>query len=148
MTDHAQARREVQASLRAAVQQYLSDPRDPPAATSVDAVLGALDDLLYVAWPPRDPASPDGLHLALIEREGRRVILTGGVAMLYVGGGTHHRLRPMAADLSPDGAGTIRVASASEEVELRPSAELRFADQGAVRYWERTIRLPAADAAS
>jgi len=130
----------VEAELRAALDRCLNDPLEPAAAESVAALLAALGDLLYVVWPAGQESSPDGVRLALIRREGERVSLTGCVVMLYGGRETSHRLRPLAADLSRTD-GTIRVASASEEVELKDSAELKFADATAVRRWDRTIHL-------
>jgi hypothetical protein len=89
-------------------------------------------------------ALPDGVRLALIERDRERVLLTGCVVMLYADRGTFHRLRPMAADLSRSNGGMIRVAAATEEVEFKDSAELKFADASIAQRWDRTIALPAA----
>jgi hypothetical protein len=138
-----QTRLRVEAAVRAAVRRYVDDPLEPPAAESVAALLAALADLLYVAWPAGQEASPDGIRVALISREGERATLTGCVVMLYGGLRTFHRLRPMTAELLREGDGTIRVASASEEVDYEDSAELRFADPSVVHRWDRTIRLGA-----
>ena len=136
-----EVRLRVGAEVRRAVRGYVDDPMEPPAAEAVGVLVGALGDLLYVVWPAGQPAAPDGVRIALIRRESERVILTGCVVMLHGGRPTCHRLRPMAADLSFEG-GTIRVASASEEVEFRRSAELKFADANVVKRWDRTIRIP------
>jgi hypothetical protein len=135
----------VERQVRAAVRGYVDDPMEPPAAESVSALLAALGDLLYVVWPAGQAAAPDGVRVALIRREGGRVILTGCVVMLHSGRETSHRLRPMAANLSRED-GTIRVASVSEEVEFRASGELKFADANIVKRWDRTIQIPRTDA--
>jgi hypothetical protein len=139
------ARRRVEGEVRAAVQGYLVDPMEPPAAESVEALVIALGDLLYVVWPASRAAAPDGVRIALIQRDGERVMLTGCVVMLHGGRETSHRLRPMMADLSSED-GTIRVAGASEEIEFRLSGEVKFADANAVKRWERTIRYLPIDA--
>ena len=136
-----QIRARVEAEVRRAVRLYVDDPLDPPASESVNALTAALEDLLYVAWPAGEDASPDGVRLALIHRADDRVTLTGCVVMLYGGPRTSHRLRPLAAEFAPDGEGTIRVASRREEIDFKKSAELKFADPNAVQRWDRTIRL-------
>lgn len=115
---YEQTRLRVEAAACAAVQGYFDDPLNPPAAESVTALPAAISDLLYVTCPAQDAAAHDGVHLALITREGDSALLTGGVSML--GGVSGCSMRPMAADLSRVGDSTIRIGAISEEINWRP----------------------------